>query len=206
MNEGKMIDASFTIAPRQRNTKEENKKIKEGVGNELWEDKPNKKKHKDIDARWTKKNGETFYGYKNHAKVDSKSKFIDKYKVTDASVHDSQALDDLLEEEDKGQDIYADSAYTGEDQEKTINKYEMNNKVHEKGYRNKPLTDEQKANNKEKSRTRARVEHVFGFMEQSMNGLVVKSVGITRATGIIGLINLTYNLFRYEQVMRLTIS
>ena len=206
MNEGKMIDASFTIAPRQRNTKEENKKIKEGVGNELWEDKPNKKKHKDIDARWTKKNGETFYGYKNHAKVDSKSKFIDKYKVTDASVHDSQALDDLLEEEDKGQDIYADSAYTGEDQEKTINKYGMNNKVHEKGYRNKPLTDEQKANNKEKSRTRARVEHVFGFMEQSMNGLVVKSVGITRATGIIGLINLTYNLFRYEQVMRLTIS
>lgn len=206
MNEGKMIDASFTIAPRQRNIKEENKKIKEGVGNELWEDKPNKKKHKDIDARWTKKNGETFYGYKNHAKVDSKSKFIDKYKVTDASVHDSQALDDLLEEEDKGQDIYADSAYTGEDQEKTINKYGMNNKVHEKGYRNKPLTDEQKANNKEKSRTRARVEHVFGFMEQSMNGLVVKSVGITRATGIIGLINLTYNLFRYEQVMRLTIS
>ncbi len=206
MNEGKMIDASFTIAPRQRNTKEENKKIKEGVGNELWEDKPNKKKHKDIDARWTKKNGETFYGYKNHAKVDSKSKFIDKYKVTDASVHDSQALDDLLEEEDKGQDIYADSAYTGEDQEKTINKYGMNNKVHEKGYRNKPLTDEQKANNKEKSRTRARIEHVFGFMEQSMNGLVVKSVGITRATGIIGLINLTYNLFRYEQVMRLTIS
>ena len=82
----------------------------------------------------------------------------------------------------------------------------MNNKVHEKWYRNKPLTDEQKANNKEKSRTRARIEHVFGFMEQSMNGLVVKSVGITRATGIIGLINLTYNLFRYEQVMRLTIS
>lgn len=114
-------------------------------------------------------------------------------------------MDDLLEEEDKGQDIYADSAYTGEDQEKTIDKYEMNNKVHEKGYRNKSLTDEQKANNKEKSRTRARAEHVFGFMEQSMNGLVVKSVGITRATGIIGIINLTYNLFRYEQAMRLNI-
>jgi len=30
----------------------------------------------DIDARWTKKNNEKFYGYKNHAKVDSKSKFI----------------------------------------------------------------------------------------------------------------------------------
>ncbi len=200
-----MVDASFTVVPRQRNTREENKMIKEGNGDELWNDKPNKKRHKDIDARWTKKNGETFYGYKNHAKVDSKSKFIDKYKVTNASVHDSQALDDLLEPQDEGQDFYADSAYTGKEQEKVIDKYKMNNRVHEKGYKNKPLTDEQKANNKEKSKTRVRVEHVFGFMEQSMNGLAVKSVGLTRATGIIGLINLTYNLFRYEQVVRLNL-
>ena len=205
MNEGKMVDASFTLAPRQRNTRDENKKIKEGHGNELWNDKPNKKKHKDIDARWTKKNGETFYGYKNHAKVDTKSKFIDNYEVTNASVHDSQPLDDLLTEEDSGQDFFGDSAYTGEEQEKVISKYEMNNKVHEKGYRNKPLTEKQKASNKEKSKTRVRVEHVFGFMEQSMNGLIVRSVGITRATGIVGLINLTYNLFRYEQVVRLNI-
>ncbi|HOJ23933.1 MAG TPA: IS5 family transposase [Bacteroidales bacterium] len=205
MNEGKMIDASFTVAPRQRNTREENKMIKEGRGDELWNDKPNKKRHKDIDARWTKKNNETFYGYKNHAKVDTKSKFIDNYEVTDASVHDSQPLDDLLSEEDEGQDFYADSAYTGEEQEKVIDKYKMKNKVNEKGYRNKPLTDEQKTSNREKSKTRARVEHVFGFMEQSMNGLIVRSVGIVRATGIIGLINLTYNLFRYEQVVRLNI-
>lgn len=205
MNEGKMIDASFTVAPRQRNTREENKIIKEGKGDELWNDEPNKKRHKDIDARWTKKNNENFYGYKNHAKVDTKSKFIDKYAVTDASVHDSQPLDNLLTEDDKGQDLHADSAYTGDEQEKVVSKYEMNNCVHEKGYRNKPLTDDQKNQNREKSKTRARVEHVFGFMEQSMNGLSLRSVGIDRAKGIIGLINLTYNLFRYEQVIRLNI-
>ena len=205
MNEGKMVDASFTIAPRQRNTREENQMIKEGRGKELWNDKPNKKKHKDVDARWTKKNNETFFGYKNHAKVDTKSKFIDSYEVTDASVHDSQPLDKLLSEKDKEQDFHADSAYTGEEQERVIAKYKMNNKVHEKGYRNKPLTDEQKASNHEKSKTRARVEHVFGFMEQSMKGLIVNSVGIIRANGIIGLINLTYNLLRYEQVVRLKI-
>ena len=206
LNEGQMIDASFTVAPRQRNTREENKKIKNGEGDDLWNDKPNKKKHKDIDARWTKKNGETFYGYKNHAKVDTKSKFINKYAVTDVSVHDSQVLDDLLEEKDKDQELHADSAYTGEEQDKTIAKYELKNKVHEKGYRNKPLTEKQKANNTKKSKVRARVEHVFGFMEQSMKGLVLKSVGIIRATGIIGLINLTYNLFRYEQIKRLKIT
>ena len=175
-NEGQMIDASFTVAPRQRNTREENKKIKKGEGDDLWNDKLNKKKHKDIDARWTKKNGETFYGYKNHAKVDTKSKFINTYTVTDASVHDSQTLDNLLTEKDKDQDLYADSAYTGEEQDKIIEKYEMKNKVHEKGYRNRPLTDEQKASNTKKSKIRARVEHVFGFMKQSTQGLVLKSI------------------------------
>lgn len=205
-NEGQLVDASFTIAPRQRNTREENEKIKNGEGNDLWNDNPHKKCHKDIDARWTQKNKETFYGYKNHAKVDSKSKFINTYVVTDASVHDSQALDTLLDKKDEGQELHADSAYTGEEQEKTIEKHKMKNKVHEKGYRNKPLTEEQKISNKEKSKIRARVEHVFGFMEQSMNGLFIKSIGIVRATGIIGLINLTYNLFRYEQTIRLEIK
>ena len=205
LNQGQMIDASFTVAPRQRNTREENEKIKNGEGADLWNDKPHKKSHKDIDARWTKKNNETFYGYKNHAKVDAKSKFINTFVVTSASVHDSQATDDLLNENDEGQELYADSAYTGETQEETIASYKMINKVHEKGYRNNPLTEEQKKKNTEKSRTRARVEHVFGFMEQSMNGLKLKSIGIVRATGIIGLINLTYNLFRYEQVKRLNL-
>jgi IS5 family transposase len=83
-NEGKLIDASFTLTPRQRNTREVNEKIKKDEGKDLWNDQPNKKSHKDIDARWTKKNGEKYYGYKNHAKVDSKSKFNNTYVVTDA--------------------------------------------------------------------------------------------------------------------------
>lgn len=202
-NEGQITDASFIIAPRQRNTRKENEQIKNGHGKDLWNDKPHKKSHKDIDARWTKKNNENHYGYKNHAKVDAKSKFINSYIVTDASVHDSQALDALLNEKDKGQPLYADSAYTGEDQERVISKHKMKDQVHEKGYRNRPLTEVQNANNKIKSKTRARVEHVFGFMEQSMNGLYLRCVGLVRATGIIGLINLTYNLFRFEQITRL---
>ena len=41
----------------------------------------------------------------------------------------------------------------------------MINKVIEKGYRNKPLTEKQIADNKEKSRTRVRVEQIFGFTQ-----------------------------------------
>ncbi|MEG2219700.1 MAG: hypothetical protein RRY02_09315, partial [Muribaculaceae bacterium] len=43
----------------------------------------------------------------------------------------------------------------------------------------------------------------FGFMEQSMPGIKCECVGIVRATGILGLMNLTYNLFRDEQIIRL---
>ncbi len=60
VHEGKMIDASFMVAPRQRNTREENAAIKDGKGDELWADKPNKKRHKDTDARWAKKRDEAF--------------------------------------------------------------------------------------------------------------------------------------------------
>ena len=76
VNEGKIIDASFVVSPRQRNTREENKTIKKGEGNSLWNDNPHKKCHKDIDARWTKKGGEAFCDYKNHAKVCRKTKLI----------------------------------------------------------------------------------------------------------------------------------
>lgn len=202
-HQGKIIDASFVEAPRQRNGKEKNDQIKQGEGAELWEDEPNKKRQKDIDARWTKKSNQSYYGYKNHTKVDNKYKFIDTYTTTTASVHDSQTLDTLLTEKDKGQELWADSAYTGEAQEKTIKKYDVVNKVNEKGSKNKPLTASQIESNKEKSKTRARVEHVFGFMENSMNKLYVRSIGIKRATGFVGLVNLTYNLFRYEQITRL---
>jgi len=97
-HEGKIIDASFIEAPRQRNSREKNKEIKAGKTPSEWDDKPNKKRQKDVDARWTKKNNQTHFGYKDHAKVDNKHKFIDTYTTTAASVHDSQALDDLLTE------------------------------------------------------------------------------------------------------------
>jgi IS5 family transposase len=64
VNEGKIIDASFVEAPRQRNSKEENALIKkEGAAPKQWEESPGKLAQKDVDARWTKKNNQTYYGY-----------------------------------------------------------------------------------------------------------------------------------------------
>ncbi len=200
-NEGQIIDASFVDVPRQRNNREENKHIKDtGTAPEEWIKKPCKLAQKDIDARWTKKNNTTFFGYKNHVKVDAKTKFITAFVVTDASVHDSQVIGDLLTKKDEGQPIYADSAYTGEKQEKIYEEKKVIPRINEKGHRNKPLTAEQKASNKEKSSTRSRVEHIFGFVENSMNGSFIRTIGAIRANAKIGLMNLTYNLCRCVQL------
>ncbi len=120
-NEGQIVDANFVLAPRQRNTREENKKIKAGGGDELWNDRPNKKRQKDIDASWAQKGGEDFFGYKVSAKVDGKSKFVKKIVETTASPHDSKMFPDLMDESDRGQVTFADSAYVG--QEETLQKY-----------------------------------------------------------------------------------
>jgi IS5 family transposase len=193
VNEGKIIDASFVEVFRQRNSRRENEQIKEGEMPDEFKQNPHKLSQKDTDARWTKKNTQSFFGYKNHVKEDAKSKLITKYMVTDASLHDSHATDSLLDVNDTGECFYADSAYTGAPQEKIIESKCMENQVCAKGYKNKALTEEQKADNREKSRVRSRVEHIFGFMENSMNGMYIQCIGIRRATAVIGLMNLTYN-------------
>jgi IS5 family transposase len=202
VNEGKMVDASFHEAPRQRNSRDENKEIKEGKTPEAWQSNKNKHKlaHKDLDARWTKKHNDTYYGYKNHIKADTGSKLIDNYEVTDASVHDSQPLGNLLDEKDKGQTLHADSAYTGEEIEGMVSELEMINQIHEKGYKNKPLTVDQKEKNRTKSTKRARVEHIFGFIETSMKGTYIRTIGMARAKANIGITNLTYNICRAVQL------
>jgi IS5 family transposase len=104
-NEGKMVDASFMEVPRQRNNREENRQIKEGAVPSAWQENGNKLAQKDTQARWTRKNNVSFYGYKNHVKADTRTKLIKKYAITDASVHDSQVIGQLLDPTDKGPKI-----------------------------------------------------------------------------------------------------
>jgi IS5 family transposase len=197
-NAGQIVDASFVEVPRQRNTRDENQQIKQGQTPEAWKAKPNKLRQKDRDARWAKKNKTNFYGYKNHIKADKGTKLISDYMVTDAAVHDSQELETLIDQADAGQPLYADAAYIG--QEESIERCGMTNKVHEKGNRHHKLTETQKASNREKARHRARVEHVFGFLTNSMKAMYIRTIGYVRATAKIGLANLTYNMMRCIQL------
>lgn len=206
LKSGQIIDATFVPVPIQRNGRENNALIKVGAVPIEWgqdADQPNKLAHKDTDARWTKKGGQNHYGYKNHINIDKDTKLIASHACTDASVHDSQVLDAVLRGEDEGgKEVWADSAYRSEDQEQSLKDSEHTSQINERAYRSKPLTEAQEVSNKAKSRVRARVEHVFGHMENSMGGIFVRTIGIARAKVGVTLMNLTYNLSRIEVLIR----
>jgi IS5 family transposase len=127
-----------------------------------------------------------------------------KAVVTPASVHDSQPLEALIDEGDRI--LWADSAYRSEDIEAALAARGLRSEIHEKGTRGHPLTEGQKAGNREKSRTRARVEHVFAQMSGSMKALYQRCIGMTRNAACLKLTNLVYNLLRFEQIKRLNLA
>ena len=159
------------------------------------EESRHKKAQKDVDARWAVKNKETHYGYKNHVKEEKKSKIITKYPATSAEVHDSQELKNLIEEK-KDKRLYGDSAYTGLRSTKLHTRNYTEPGIHERGYRNNPLTKTQEQNNTAKSKKRVRVEHVFAAINH-YGGIFIRTIGKERAEFQIGLMNYAYNLTRY---------
>jgi transposase, IS5 family len=186
--------------PKQRNTRDENAAIKAGETPEGWDDNPTRSRQKDTDARWTKKHGKAHYGYKNHVNVDRRHKLIRRYKVTDASVHDSQALDDVLDADNTASDVWADSAYRSAEIEGKLEARGLKSRIHRKAHRNRPLTEREKQGNRTRSTVRARVEHVFGAQSNDMGGTLLRCIGIARARARIGLKNLAYNMRRAVQL------
>jgi len=193
---GQMVDATIVAVPKQRNTREENEAVKAGQTPEGWEQQPAKNRQKDKDARWTKKHGKSFFGYKNHVNADARHKLIRGYDVTDASVHDSQKLDDLLNTANTSRDVYADSAYRSAETEAKLNERGFKSRIHNRAFRNHPLSDAQVEANRKKSKVRVRIEHIFGAQENAPGGRIIRTIGAVRARAKIGLQNLVYNVRR----------
>ena len=204
MKSGLIVDGSFVEVPRQRNTKAENEQIKKGEIPETFSANPHILAQKDCDARWTKKGDDDFYGYENHVVTDDEYKFVRGYGVTDAAVHDSQPYLDVMPAEPAyaDQEAFADSAYVGEAIDTELKKRGFLPMICEKGFRNKPLSVEQKKMNKVKSCVRCRVEHVFGSMKMRMGDEILRSIGFARARFWIGMRNLMYNMSRLVSLSR----
>jgi IS5 family transposase len=194
---GQIVDASIIEVPIRRDSREVNDKVKQGE--EVAEWTPAARPQKDVDARWTRKNGDDFFGYKNHICPDAEHKLIRAYAVTPASVHDSNVFEELLRP-NSDPSVFADSAYmsSARIQAMTAADSPWLPCLHEKGYTNHPLTEAQRKANRGRSRIRVRVEHVFAAQRQRAGHLLLRGIGIARAAVKIGLRNLAYNVERFS--------
>lgn len=158
----------------------------------------------DRDASFTQKHGNSYHGYKAHIQIDNMHKFVRKQMTTSAHVHDSQLFAALLETKaNSGRKVWADSAYRSVSHEALLSQYHLTSQIHYKAYRNKPLSEAKQRTNHTRSKTRARVEHVFGHVITAMHGWALHTIGIARAEAKITLKLLTYNIQRFARLQQL---
>ena len=207
---GQIIDASIVAAPKQRNTDGEKAEIKAGCIPEAWKAKPAKLRQKDRDARWTMKWSKAkpsddgaprldlavpAFGYKNHIGIDRRYGLIRTWMATDAARYDGAQLPGLISKRNTASDVWADTAYRSKANERLLADNALVSRIHRKKPKRKPMPVNVARANGIKSKVRAAVEHVFARQKGPM-GLVVRTIGIARATVKIGLANITYNMKR----------
>lgn len=200
---GSIIDAAFFQRAEQEanDRKNPNNRYKKP---DIKDENPHKERQYDGDARFTKKHGKWYYGYKNHIKADKDSKIITDYAVTAATTHDNTQVEVLLDKEDKI--AYMDAGYRSKKKEKEwLEKYpDVELRITKAGLPGKPLSEEERKADKPNRQVRSRVEHVFGHMEKSMGGKFVRCVGLARTKVTVMLKNLAYNISRVATIMKLS--
>ena len=197
-HKGSIVDATFVDVPKQHNTPDDKETIKEGKVPEEWSDK--KKAHKDTDARMTKKRDEYHFGYKNHIVMDAISKFITAYLFTPANIPDFKSIPSFAGRMDS--DLWADSAYNVKPVHEQLIREGIEPHLLKRNTKCHKISDDDRKENTEKSRIRVRVEHAFGFIKSTMNGINQRSIGKVRNEFNVGLTNLLYNMCRYEFLQR----
>ena len=207
---GQIIDATIVSAPKQRNTDGEKADIRAGRIPEGWKDKPAKLAQKDRDARWTVKFSKAkpsddgspridiavpSFGYKNHVGIDRCHGLIRTWTATHAARHDGAQLPNLISKANTASTVWADTAYRSKANEQHLAEAGLRSQIHRRKPAGKPMAKNVARANNGRSKVRAAVEHVFARQKGPM-GLVVRTIGLARATVKIGLANIAYNMRR----------
>ena len=154
----------------------------------------NKDKSRDPEMHQVKKANEWHFGMKLHIGADSKTGLVHSASVTAANVHDSHQVPNLLHGRETR--LYGDSAYRGKAQRERLKEIAPKAKdfTNKRAYRNRPLTDADKATNRRKSSVRSKIEHPFltlkrlwGFAKVRYRGLAKNA---NRAFAMLAMLNI----------------
>lgn len=208
---GQIVDATLVAAPKQRNLEAEKAAVKEGKSAaEIWPDEPAKARQKDTDARWTLKFAKArpaadgkpqvdiaipSFGYKSTVSICRRFGFIRKGKITDGARYDGRMLRDVVTNDNTASDVWADTAYRSQANERWLRRQGKVSRIHRRKPRGRPMPERTAKANAAKSKVRARVEHVFAHQKAKM-GLFIRTIGIRRAEAKITLANLAFNMHR----------
>jgi IS5 family transposase len=188
---GQIIDASVVTVPIQHNHREENEAIKRDEVPSAWS--AAKRAQKDVEARWTKKHGKSYYGYKLHANTDRRWGFIRRLEVTTASVNDTKVFESILDETNTNKAVYADRGYAKHERETELHVNGYRAHIQRKGTAQQPISEAQQRRNHRIAKQRAFGEHLFARLAQ-MGGKSLRTIGLARAKAVIGLKVITHNL------------
>ena len=157
VNQGTIVDATIISAPSS--TK-------------------NRTKERDPEMHQTKKGNQWYFGMKAHIGVDSQTKLIHSVAATAAHVHDSQVLPKLLHGQETR--VWGDSAYSGQRDVIRQHAPQAQSFVQAKAHRHRPLSEEERAKNRTKSKVRAKVEHAFLVIKRIFGWAKVRYRGLAK--------------------------
>jgi IS5 family transposase len=209
---GQIVDATVVQARRPRLNKDEKATVKGGAVPEGWSKA--KRAQMDTDGRWTLKRGRKrsaersephernrsklvipVFGYKNHLGIDRRHGFIRTFAITDAAAHDGRQLGKLLDRHNTASSVWADTAYRSAANAALLARRGRVPQFQRPKPRGKPMPPHMVRGNAGRARVRVAIEHVFAAQKCRL-GLVIRSVGLARATTKLGLANLVTNMRR----------
>ena len=209
---GQLIDASIIQAPVPHFTQAEKAMLDRGEVPAEWSPvcvqrtgRPAKRAQKDLEARWTKKHGKSYFGYKAHVSADVRYKLARKTAVTTAFVHDTKHFEDLLDESNTSREVSADKGYVDGERGARLTEANWRVKVQHKTKRGQPLSACQKGRNTRIAKVRARVEHVFAGLHH-MGRQEIRTIGLARAQFQITTKLAVYNLKRWVSMRKCGIT
>jgi IS5 family transposase len=138
----------------------------------------NQEGKRDPEMHQTAKGQQWFFGMKAHVGVDSRTKVIHTVLASAANVHDREALPHLLH--GKETRVWGDQGYQG--QTESIHRRSPHAKdfTNRRYRRNGRINELEKAKNRNKSRVRAKVEHVFGVIKNIFGFRKVRYRGLAK--------------------------
>ena len=169
----------------------------------------------DTDGRWTLKRGRKrrpggpdaprrrvqteivvpVFGYKNHLGIDRRHGFIRRFVITDAAAHDGRQLGKLLDRRNTASPVWADTAYRSAANLALLARRGLVPQLQRPKPRGQPMPAHIARGNASRARVRVAIEHVFAAQKCRL-GVIVRSVGLARATTRLGLANLVTNMTR----------